>query len=104
MLLKLQYRPSRWLRLVETMANTHFIKGVHNSLINKFPFTQVGSFKRFLKWQRLNNPQVVAQDKDLQHAIIRMEAKKTRHQSGSRSRGPPQEREEDDTEGSVRRL
>ena len=49
MLLKLQYRPSRWVRVVEAMAVTHFIEGVHTSLINEFPFTRAGPFERFLK-------------------------------------------------------
>lgn len=49
MLLKLQYRPSRWVRLVETMALTHFIEGVHTNLINEFPFTRARPFERFLK-------------------------------------------------------
>ena len=65
MLLKLQYQPSWWLRVVEAMAVTHFIKGVHVSLINEFPFTRVGPFDHFLKWQRRNNPQVVAHEEDL---------------------------------------
>lgn len=104
MLLKLQYRPSRWLRLVEAMAITHFIEGVHSSLINEFPFTRVGPFERYLKWQRANNPQAIAQDEDLQRALIRLDAKESRHPSGSRSRRPTREGDEDDTEGSVKRL
>jgi hypothetical protein len=69
MLLKLQFRPARWLRLVEAMTMTHFIEGAHPSLINEFPFTRVGPFERFLKWQRVNNPHVVAQDEDLQKTL-----------------------------------
>lgn len=40
MLLKLQYRPSRRVRLVRAIALTYFIEGVHTSLINEFPYTQ----------------------------------------------------------------
>lgn len=48
MLLKLQYRPSQWVRLVETLALTHFIEGVHTNLINEFPdSTRAGPFERF---------------------------------------------------------
>lgn len=75
MLLKLQYRPSRWVRLVEAMAMTHFIEGVHPSLINEFPCTRAGPFERFLKWQRQNNPEGVAQDEDLQRALLRLDGK-----------------------------
>lgn len=60
------------------MALTHFIEGVHTSLINEFPFILAGPFERFLKWQRQNNPQAVAQDEDLQRAIVIMEVKETR--------------------------
>jgi hypothetical protein len=104
MLLKLQFRPARWLRLVEAMAITHFIEGAHPSLINEFPFTRVGPFERFLKWQRANNPHLVAQDDDLQKALLRLQAKECRQPSRSRSRDNPRE-EEDDTEGSsIKRL
>lgn len=62
---------------MEAMAMIHFIEGVHTSLINKFPFTRAEPFERFLKWQRRNNPQAIAQDEDLQRAILQMEAKDT---------------------------
>lgn len=103
MLLKLQYRPSRWIRVVEAMALTHFIEGVHVSLINEFPFTRAGPFERFLKWQRKNNPQAVERDEDLQRAILRLEAKASR-QRGSGSHDYMDVDEGDDTEGSVKRL
>lgn len=48
-LLKLQYRPSRWVKLVEAMAITHFIEGVYTNLINKLSFTCVGHFERLFK-------------------------------------------------------
>ena len=104
MLLKLQFRPARWLRLLEAMAITHFIEGVHTSLINEFPFTRTGPFERFLQWQRMNNPHVVAQDEDLQRALLRLDAREIRQPSASRSRGTTREGDEDDTDGSVKRL
>ena len=105
MLLKLQFRPSRWLRMVEAMAITHFIEGVHSSFINEFPYTRVGPFERYLKWQRTNNPHFVAQDEDLQRALLVLQAKESRQPSGSRSRSQMREGEEDDTEGSsIKRL
>ncbi len=103
-LLKLQFRPARWLRLLEAMALTHFIEGVHPSLINEFPFTRTGPFERFLKWQRVNNPHVVAQDEDMQRALLRLDAREIRQPTGSRSRALTREGEEDDTEGSVKRA
>ncbi len=103
MLLKLQYRPSRWIRVVEAMALTHFIEGVHISLINEFPFTRAGPFERFLKWQKRNNPQAVAQDEDLQRAVLRLEAKEARHR-GSGSQDLLDVDSGHETEGSVKRL
>lgn len=64
-LLKLQYRPSCWIKLVEAMAITHFIQGAQTNLINEFPFTRSGPFERLFKWERKNNPQAVMKDYDL---------------------------------------
>jgi hypothetical protein len=50
LLLKLQYRPTRWVRLVEAMALTHFIAGAHKCLINEFPYTRADPFEMFLRW------------------------------------------------------
>ena len=82
---------------------THFIEGVHTSLINEFPFTRAGPFKRFLKRQRRNNPQAIAQDQDLQCAMMRLETKENRPR-GSGSQDYMEVDEGDDTEGSVKRL
>lgn len=38
-------------------------------LINEFPNTRVGPFERIMRWQRLNAPELVAKDEDLQKAI-----------------------------------
>ena len=73
LLLKLQYRPTRWVRIVEAMAITHFIAGAHKCLINEFPNTRAGPLERFLRWQRVNAPELVARDEDLQKAIEKME-------------------------------
>lgn len=96
MLLKLQYHPARWIRLVEAMVVSHFIKGTHTSLINEFPFTQACPFKRFLKWQWKHNPQAVALDEDLQRAIICMEMKKAHSRASQRSRDNQDEDDDDE--------
>ena len=75
LLLKLQYRPTRWVRLVEAMALTHFISGAHKCLINEFPYTRAGPFERFLRWQRTNAPELVARDEDLLKAVEKMETR-----------------------------
>ena len=75
LLLKLQYRPTRWVRIVEAMAITHFIAGAHKCLINEFPNTRAGPLERFLRWQRMNAPELVARDEDLQKAIEKMEGR-----------------------------
>jgi hypothetical protein len=69
----LQYRPTRWVRIVEVMAITHFIAGAHMCLINEFPNTRAGPLERFLRWQRTNAPELVARDEDLQKEIEKME-------------------------------
>jgi hypothetical protein len=87
LLLKLQYRPTRWVRMVEAMAITHFIAGAHRCLINEFPHTRAGPFDRFLRWQRLNAPALVAQDEDLQRAMDKLEIrdwKRTSERTSSR--------------------
>ena len=83
------------------MAITHFIEGVHPSLINEFPFTRAGPFERFFKWQRKNNPHAVAQDEDLQRALLRLEAREARQHTGSRSQGN-QDDDDERTSGSVK--
>ena len=85
MLLKLQYRPTRWIRVVEAMAITHFIEGVHTSLINEFPYTRAGPFDRFFRWQNTHNPVGVARDEDLSRAIIRLELREAKHRYIPRS-------------------
>ena len=90
LLLKLQYRPTHWIRMVEVIAITHFIAGAHKCLINEFDTTQAGPFERFLRWQRLHAPGLVAQDEDLQRAIKKLDNKdlKRSAEEGSRAQGP----------------
>jgi hypothetical protein len=68
-------------QLYEGTTICHFIKGIQTNLNNEFPLTQVGPFVMFMKWQHKNNPQFVAQDKDLQRAIVKLEAKEARGQT-----------------------
>ena len=91
LLLKLQYRPTRWVRLVEAMAMTHFIAGAHKCLINEFPHTRAGPFERFLRWQRLNAPELVEKDDDLRRAIEKMEIRDNKRaaEASSYYQGPP---------------
>ena len=63
--MKLQYRPTQWVQMVEAMAIAHFIAGAHRCLINEFPNTRAGPFEQFLPWQRLNAPELVAGDDNL---------------------------------------
>ena len=69
LLLKLQYSRTRWVKIVEAMAITHFIAGVHKCLINEFPNTRAGPL------ERLNAPELLARDEDLQKAIEKMEGR-----------------------------
>lgn len=55
--------------MVEAMAITHFIAGAQKSLIDELLYIWVGVFKRFLRWQRLNSPEVVSRDVDLHKTI-----------------------------------
>ena len=91
MQLKLQYRPTRWVRLVKTMSITHFITGAHKCLINEFPNTRAGPFERFLRWQRLSAPELVVKDEDLQKAIDKVETREFKRgvEDAVHSGGPP---------------
>ena len=91
LLLKLQYRPTRWVRLVEAMAITHFIAGAHKCLINEFPNTRAGPFERFLRWQRLHAPELVARDEDVQKALEKVETRELKRGAAEAAHwgGPP---------------
>lgn len=92
LLLKLQYGPTIWIRLVEAMAITHFIAATHKCLINEFPYTRAGSFESFLRWQRANALALVVLDEDLQHSIKKMETrelKRAAEEATQHQRPPP---------------
>lgn len=91
LLLKSQYRPTRWVRLVEAMAITHFIAGAHKCLINEFPYTRAGPFERFMRWQRTHAPGLAAMDDDLQKAIGKVETKELKRdaQEATQHQRPP---------------
>ena len=91
LLLKLQYRPTRWVRLVEVMAINHFIAGAHKCLINEFPNTRAGPFERFLRWQRLHAPELVARDEDMQKALEKVETRELKRGAAEAAQwgGPP---------------
>ena len=91
LLLKLQYRPTRWVRLVEVMAISHFIAGAHKCLINEFPNTRAGPFERFLRWQRLHAPELVARDEDVQKALEKVETRELKRGAAEAAHwgGPP---------------
>lgn len=78
LLLKLQYMPTRWMRLVDAMALTHFIAGAHKCLINEFLYTRAGPFEQFLRWQWTNAPELVARDEDPLKAIEKMKTRELR--------------------------
>lgn len=75
LLLKLQYRPTRWMSIVKVMAIIHFIAVAHKCLINEIPNTKARPLERFLRWQRINAPKLVVRDEDLQKTIEKMETR-----------------------------
>lgn len=84
--------------MVEPMAISHFIEGVHTTLINESPLTNASPFECFFKWQCKNNPQVVAQDDDLQKAILKLEAKEAKLRVVQRSQRYQEVEEDEDKE------
>ena len=66
LLLKLQYRPTWWVQMVEVMSITHFIFGAHKCLINEFPNMRARHLETFVRWQWNNAPKLVARDENLQ--------------------------------------
>ena len=83
LLLKLQYMLTRWMRLVEAMAITHFIACAHKCLIKEFPYTRAWLFERFLRWQRTNAPELVAKEENLQYNWTIEQLEKWRLKSSS---------------------
>ena len=50
--LKLQYRPTQWVTIVEAMAITHYIAWALECLINEFLHIRTCPFERNMRWQR----------------------------------------------------
>ena len=74
-MLKLQYRCVRWKRILECMAITGFIAGVHQSFINEtFHDTRRNPFSRFVEYQRTKNWSLVQEDEDVRKAVRKQQA------------------------------
>jgi hypothetical protein len=71
--LKLQYHNTRWVRMIEVMAITHFLYGAHAGFINELNGTKKVEIDNWLKAQRTNNSALLA-DNDVRRAVDRMEA------------------------------
>jgi hypothetical protein len=70
--LKLQYHNTRWVRMIEVMAITHFLYGAHAGFINELNGTKKVEIDNWLKAQRTNNSALLA-DNDVRRAVDRME-------------------------------
>jgi hypothetical protein len=69
-MLKIQYQNARWKRIVETMAITGFIAGVHLSFVNEtFQSCRRNPFGRFLEYQRTKNWTLIQEDEDVRKAV-----------------------------------
>jgi hypothetical protein len=55
------------------------------------PNTRAGPFERFLRWQRLNAPELVSKDEDLQKAIEKVESRELKRgaEEAAHRGGPP---------------
>ena len=71
---------------------TNFIARAHKCLIDEFPYTRAGPFERFLKWQRINAPELLAKDEVLQCAIDKMgsqDLNRASNEAAQHHRTPP---------------
>jgi hypothetical protein len=75
--LKLQYHNTRWVRMIEVMAMTHFLYGAHAGFINKLNGTKKVEIDNWLRAQRTNS--ALLMDNDVRRAVERMEALRLRH-------------------------
>jgi hypothetical protein len=74
-MLKIQYHNARWKRIVETMAITGFIVGVHLSFVNEtFQSCRRNPFGRFLENQRTKNWTLIQEDEDVPKVVHKQEA------------------------------
>ena len=75
LMLKIQYHCARWKRILETMAITGFIAGIHPCFINEtFKDTRRNPFGRFLEYQRTKNWSLVQEDDDVRKAVRKQQA------------------------------
>ena len=73
-MLKIQYCNTWWKRIVETMAITWFIAGIHLSFVNKtFHACQMNPFGCFLEYQRTKNWTLIQEDEDVHKAVKNQE-------------------------------
>jgi hypothetical protein len=75
--LKLQYHNTRWVRMIEVMAMTHFLYGAHAGFINELNGTKKVEIDNWLRAQRTNS--ALLMDNDVRRAVERMEALRLRH-------------------------
>jgi hypothetical protein len=75
--LKLQYHNTRWVRLIEVMAMTHFLYGAHAGFINELNMTKKVEIDNWLRAQRTNSALLMGND--ITRAVERMEALQLRH-------------------------
>lgn len=77
--LKLQYRCTRWNRMIEVMASTLFLYGAHECFINKFNGKIKIAYDNWLKAQQTHNTKLLEND-NIQKAVERAEAEEFRRQ------------------------
>jgi hypothetical protein len=58
--MKLQYHNTRWVRMIEVMAMSHFLYGAHAGFINELNGTKKVEIDNWLRAQRLNNSALLA--------------------------------------------
>jgi hypothetical protein len=75
--MKLQYHNTRWVRMIEVMAMTHFLYGAHAGFINELNGTKKVEIDNWLRAQRLNNSALLA-DNEVRRVVERMEALRIR--------------------------
>jgi hypothetical protein len=75
--LKLQYHNTRWVRMIEVVAMTHFLYGAHAGFINGLNGTKKVKIDNWLRAQRTNNTALLA-DNEIRRAVERMEALRIR--------------------------
>lgn len=104
--LKVEYRCSRWHRMIEVMSILHFFYGPHTAFINEFPQrfrqcklghrTKYKALQNFLNLQKQKNPAAVLEDDELRTACTKEDKKnysvRTRQHERMRNLAKPQHR------------